>query len=67
MYYLVKLRFEVEGENQKIKKVKENHLIEATSIGEAESTATERFGRGISPCFIECVQESKIMSVIEKN
>jgi len=65
MYYQVKIRFEVDQENGKIKKVRENHLVNANSVGEAESLALERFGRGISPCFIESVQESKIISVLE--
>lgn len=67
MYYLVKIRFEVDQENGKIKKVREHHLIEAETVGEAETVAVKRFGNGISQCFIESVQESKIMSVIEKS
>ncbi len=66
MYYLVKIRFEVDQENGKIKKVKEQHLVDAESVGAAETKAVKRFGNGISPCFIESVQESKIMSVLEE-
>ena len=65
MYYLVKIRFEVDQENGKIKKIREQHLIHAESVGAAEKSALSRFGGGISPCYIESVQESKIMSVIE--
>jgi hypothetical protein len=66
MYYLVKIRFEVDQENGKIKKVKEQHLVDAESVGNAETKTIKRFGNGISPCFIESVQESKIMSVLEE-
>ncbi len=65
MYYLVKLRFEVDQENGKIKKIREQHLIEGESVGAAEKIANDRFSSGISPCYVEGVQESKIMSVIE--
>ena len=36
MYYLAKLRFESEDDNGKIKKVREQYLVEANSVGEAE-------------------------------
>lgn len=65
MYYQVKIRFEVDQENGKIKKVRENHLVDANSVGDAETRAIEEFVNGISPCFIESVQESKIISVLE--
>lgn len=65
MYYQVKVRFDVEQDNGKTKKVRELHLVDAISVGEAESKAVKRFGGGISPCFIEAVQESKIVSVLE--
>lgn len=65
MYYLVKIRFEVDQENGKVKNVKEQHLVDAESVSDAEAKAISRFGGGISPCFIEGVNESKIMSVIE--
>ena len=66
MYYLAKLRFEVDQENGKIKKIREQHLFEGDSVEEVGKLATDRFASGISPCYVEGVQESKIMSVIEK-
>lgn len=66
MYYLVKVRFEVDQENGKIKNIKEQHLVNATSVSDAETKALNQFGGGISECFIEGVNESKIMSVIEE-
>lgn len=65
MYYLVKIRFEAEEEGGKIKKIREQHLVNATSVTEAETKTRTQFGRGISPCYVEGVSESKIMSVIE--
>jgi len=66
MYYLAKVRFEVDQENGKVKNVREQHLIDAESVSDAETKALKRFAGGISPCFIEGVNESKIMSVIEE-
>ena len=57
MYYLVKIRFEADQENGKIKKIREQHLIHAESGGAAEKSARARFGGGISPCYIESVKE----------
>lgn len=65
MYYLAKLRFESEDDNGKIKKIKEQYLVEATSVGEAEEKVLNRFGTGISPCQLEAVQESKILGLLE--
>lgn len=65
MYYLVKLRFEVDQENGKIKNVKEQHLVDAISVSDAETRVLNKFGSGISPLYIEGVQESKILSVLE--
>jgi hypothetical protein len=66
MYFLAKIRFEAEDDKGRIKKIREQHLIEADTVGEAEQITTKAFGNGISPCVIECVQESKIVGIIEK-
>ncbi len=65
MYYLAKLRFESEEDNGKIKKIREQYLVEAGSVGEAEEKLLKRFGDGVSPCQLEAVQESKILGLIE--
>jgi hypothetical protein len=65
MYYLAKIRFEAEDEKGKIKKIREQHLVEATSVADAEQKVTTRFGSGISPCYVECVQESKIIGILD--
>jgi hypothetical protein len=65
MYYLAKLRFESEDDNGKIKKVREQYLVEANTVGEAEEKLLARFGEGVSPCQLEAVQESKILGLIE--
>ena len=64
MYYLAKLRFESEEDNGKIKKVREQYLVEANTVGEAEEKLLKRFGEGVSPCQLEAVQESKILGLI---
>lgn len=65
MYYLAKLRFETEDDNGKKKKVREQYLVEAETIGEAETKMLKRFGDGMSPCMLEGIQESKILGLIE--
>jgi hypothetical protein len=65
MYYLAKLRFESEDDSGKTKKIREQYLVEASSIGEAEEKLLKRFGDGISPCQLEGVNESKILGLIE--
>jgi len=67
MYYLAKLRFESEDDNGKTKKIREQYLVEATSVGEAEKILLDRFGEGISPCQLESIQESKILGLISPN
>ena len=46
MYYLAKLRFESEDDNGKTKKIREQYLVEASSVGEAEQKLLNRFGEG---------------------
>ena len=65
MYYLAKLKFESEDENGKTKKIREQFLVDATSVGEVHEKIMKRFGDGISPCQIEGVQESKILGLVE--
>lgn len=67
MYYLAKLRFESEDDNGKTKKIREQYLVEASSVGEAEKILLDRFGEGISPCQLESIQESKILGLIAKD
>lgn len=67
MYYLAKLRFESEDDNGKTKKIREQYLVEASSVGEAEKILLDRFGEGISPCQLESIQESKILGLITKD
>lgn len=67
MYYLVKIRFESQEDSGKIKKTREHFLVEADTIGEAEKITIDRFGTGLSECFLESIQESKILDVIFKS
>ena len=63
MYYLAKLRFESEDDNGKQKKIREQYLVQASSVGEAEQKLMDRFGQGISPCQLEAVQESDALVI----
>ena len=44
MYYLAKLRFESEDDSGKTKKIREQYLVQASSVGEAEQKLMDRFG-----------------------
>jgi hypothetical protein len=66
MNYLAKLKFEVDQENGKTKKIREQFLVEAATIGDAEKMLLDQFGTGISPCQIEGIQESKILGYLKQ-
>lgn len=65
MFYLAKLRFETEDDKGKIRKTREQYLVFASSISDAEKKLVEEYGTGISPCQVESIQESKIMKVFD--
>lgn len=65
MYYLAKVRFETETDKGKIKQIREQFLVEADTVGDAEKKVMDKFGDGISPCHLEGVNESKILDVLE--
>lgn len=65
MNYLAKLVFETIDENGKEKKIREQHLVEAENVSEAEEKLLKAFGSGISPFRVEGVAESKILSLLK--
>lgn len=65
MHYLVKVKFQEEQDNGKIKTIREQWLVAADSVSKAEKLASDKIGKGISSFAIEAVIESKILGYIE--
>lgn len=64
-YYEVQIQFEVEGDNGKIKKVKENWLVDALSVTEAEARAIQRIGTPEFEFEVRAVKPSRIVGIVE--
>ncbi len=66
MYYIAKVKFESVNDNTgKIQKIKEEYLVEASSVSEVEEKLNDKFGEGMSEFSVFGVTESKILGVIE--
>jgi len=66
MYYIAKVKFESINDNTgKIQKIKEEYLVEASSVSEVEEKLNDKFGEGMSEFSVFGVSESKILGVIE--
>jgi len=66
MYYIAKVKFEsINDSTGKIQKIKEEYLVEASSVSEVEEKLTDKFGEGMSEFSVFGVTESKILGVIE--
>lgn len=49
MYYIAKVKFESINDNTgKIQKIKEEYLVEASSVSEVEEKLNDKFGEGMS-------------------
>ena len=66
MYYIAKVKFEsINDSTGKIQKIKEEYLVEASSVSEVEEKLNDKFGEGMSEFSVFGVTESKILGVIE--
>jgi hypothetical protein len=66
MYYIAKVKFESINDNTgKIQKIKEEYLVEASSVSEVEEKLNDKFGEGMSEFSVFGVSESKILGVVE--
>ena len=66
MYYIAKVKFESINDNTgKIQKIKEEYLVEASSVSEVEEKLNDKFGEGMSEFSVLGVSESKILGVVE--
>ena len=65
-YYMTRVQFEsVNDQTGKIQKIKENYLVEATSVTHADEMLKEKLGEGMSEFSVIKVDESNIMGIIK--
>jgi hypothetical protein len=64
MYYEVQVEIKTETESGKVSKTKENYLVSALSVVEAEANLTEDFKKYPNDWKVKSVKESKILRVI---
>jgi len=66
MYYTATVKFEtIDDRSGRTKTIKEQYLVAAESISEAETKLTARFKDSIAEFAVASVQESKIMDVLK--
>jgi len=66
MYYIGKVNFEsIDDKTGRIKNLKEEYLVEGSSVSDVEQKLIEKFGEGMSEFSVKEVKESRILGVIE--
>lgn len=65
-YYMTQVQFEtVNDNNGRIQKTKENYLVEAMSVSDAEDKLNEKFKDSMAEFSVIKVNESNIMGIIK--
>lgn len=65
-YYLGKIQFEtIDDNNGRVKKTKEQYLVEASDISDAESKLKEMFKDSMAEFSVISVSESPIMGIVK--
>ena len=65
-YYNCRVQFEtINDQNGRIQKTKENYLVEALSVSDAEDKLKDRFKESMSEFSVIKVDESNIMGIIK--
>lgn len=65
MFQEVKVEFEVDNGNGKIKKKSETYLVDALSVTEAEARVIEHFKSSVTPFEVKSVRVSKVVDIIK--
>lgn len=65
MFQEVKVEFEVDNGNGKIKKKSETYLVDALSVTEAEARVIEHFKWSVTPFEVKSVRVSKVVDIIK--
>lgn len=67
MYYIAKVKFETVDDNTgRIRNIKEQYLVDAENISDAEEILKDRFKDSIAEFSVSSVQESAILGVVSK-
>ncbi|CAB4159366.1 Protein of unknown function DUF4494 [uncultured Caudovirales phage] len=67
MYYIAKVKFETVDDNTgRIRNIKEQYLVDAETISDAEEILKDRFKDSIAEFSVSSVQESAILGVVSK-
>lgn len=67
MYYIAKVKFETVDDNTgRIRKIKEQYVVDAETISDAEEICKDRFKDSIAEFSVCSVQESQIMGILVK-
>ena len=65
MYYIANVKFEtIDDRSGRIKTIKEQYLVDAIDISDAEHKLKEKFKDSIADFAVSSVTESKIMGII---
>jgi hypothetical protein len=65
MYYIAKVKFETVDDNTgRIRKIKEQYVVDAESITDAEEICKDRFKDSIAEFSVSSIQESQIMGIL---
>ena len=66
MYYIGKVNFEtIDDQTGRTKNIKEEYLVEGTSVSDVEEKLITKFGEGLSEFSVKEVKQSRIMGVID--
>lgn len=64
-YYVVKVKFEIELDNGKVKKQTRQYMANAVSVTDAEVQVHKYLKNSTEPFEVKCVVESPILDVID--
>ena len=64
-YYLSQVKFATEQDNGRIRNIKENYLVEAESVGDAEEKLKEKFKNTMAEFSVVSVKEANIMGIVK--
>lgn len=66
MFIEVKVEFETDNGNGKIKKVTETYLVDAMTVTEAETRVHEFFKGSVTPFEVKSAKVSKVIDIIKQ-
>jgi len=64
-YYQAQVKFETEQDNGRTRSIKENYIVEADSVSEAEEKLKEKFKNSMAEFVVAGVKEANIMGIVK--